>query len=266
MTRYSWMIHTAQDDAEGAVGDVYLALHGLMASTRELKLPRRDYAGGTVESGIIEVRTDLGELQTGSLRTDAAERSVWTPDWLRIVNLSDGRQWSAQGAACDPDGACPLLQFVKTRDPIAGRSSEEEDGESQDDRASGPAGNRPSQDKSGEAEPTQDVGSVVRTYEIFGTQQGRLVPLSAILRVRDGRKQLTLGAQVFVTDQASQGFGLAGEPGWWADLYPGEDPARYGLDSDKPVLASDGVRGWVVDAHYLALIFGAEWRRVVYGN
>ena len=50
------------------------------------------------------------------------------------------------------------------------------------------------------------------------------------------------------------------------DLYPGVDPAMYGLDSDKPILASDGSRGWVVDAHYLAMIFGADWRRVVYGN
>ena len=266
MTRYSWMIHTADEEVEGAVGDVYLALHGLKASTRELKLPRRDYAVGTVESGIIEVRSDLGELQTGSLRTDAAERTVWTPDWIRIVHLSDGRQWSAQGSACDPDGACPLLQFVKTRDPISARSSEEEDPESQDDPAGDPEGAPPSRDQSSEEVPPQDTGSVVRTYEIFGTQQGRLVPLSAILRIRDGRKQLMPGAQVFVTDQASQGFGLAGEPGRWAELYPDEDPARYGLDSDKPVLASDGGRGWVVDAHYLALIFGAEWRRVVYGT
>ena len=266
MTRYSWMIHTAEDEADGAVGDVYLALHGLKASTRELKLPRRDYAGGTVESGIIEVRGDLGELQTGSLRTDAAERSVWTPDWIRIVHLSDGRQWSAQGAACEPDGACPLLQFVKTRDPVSGRNSTEEDPESQDGPAGEPDGTAPSVGEPRDGDPPQDAGALMRTYEIFGTQQGRLVPLSALLRVRDGRKQLMPGAQVFVTDQASQGFGLAGEPGRWADLYPGEDPVRYGLDSDKPVLASDGVRGWVVDAHYLALIFGAEWRRVVYGN
>ena len=71
---------------------------------------------------------------------------------------------------------------------------------------------------------------------------------------------------VLYPTEAPQGFGLGGEPGLWEDLYPGVDPALYGLDSDRPVLASDGARGWVVDAHYLAMIFGAGWRRVVYGN
>ncbi len=110
------------------------------------------------------------------------------------------------------------------------------------------------------------AGSVVRTYELFGRHKGRLVPVAEILRIRAGNKELPPGAQVLLTDQASQGFGLGGRPGLWETLYPGVDPALYGLDSDKPILASDGYRGWVVDAHYLAMVFGAHWRRVVYGN
>ena len=118
----------------------------------------------------------------------------------------------------------------------------------------------------GDGNSSKDAGPILRTYEIFGRHRGRVVPLSEVLQIRAGTKQLTRGAQVFVTDQASQGFGLGGEPGLWEDLYPGVDPAAYGLDADKPVLASDGACGWVLDAHYLAMLFGAAWRRVVYGN
>ena len=118
----------------------------------------------------------------------------------------------------------------------------------------------------GNGNSSKDAGPIVRTYEIFGRHRGRVVPLSEVLQIRAGTKQLTPAARILLTDQESQGFGLGGEPGLWEDLYPGVDPALYGLDSDKPILASDGSRGWVVDAHYLAMIFGADWRRVVYGN
>jgi len=283
MTKYRWMIHTADEGADEALGDVYLSLHGVQASTKEFKLPKRDFVGDTVVSGIIEVRSDLGELQTCSLRTQDSERSSWTPDWIRVINLSDGRRWTAQGAACDADGACPLLQFKRTRDPVElqrstvgldQRADEDGDQAPTEDPKQKPKADRAAEDKRSEkarcgsiGEPdSKDSGSVVRTYEIFGKHKGRVVPLAEILRIRAGTKQLTPGAQVLLTDQESQGFGLAGEPGLWEDLYPGVAPEVYGLDSDKPVLASDGSRGWAVDAHYLATIFGVHWRRVVYGN
>lgn len=274
MTRYSWMIHTA-DEATGEVaGDVYLSLHGLKASTLELKLPRRDFAAGTVEAGIIEVSRDLGELQTGSLRTEDSARSLWTSDWIRVVNLSDGRQWTAQGVACELGGSCSLLQFERSRDPIElekskrGRDQNVDDVDQKqpEDRAAGDERRQMEGDGSSDDGSRRNAGSIVRTYELFGRHKGGVVPLAEILRIRAGIKQLTPGAQVLVTDQESQGFGLGGEPGLWQDLYPNVDPALYGLDSDKPILASDGSRGWVVDAHYLAMIFGAQWRRVVYGN
>ena len=179
------------------------------------------------------------------------------------MNLSDGRQWTARGVACDAEGSCSLLQFDRTRDPSEPATPSENV-----DPDPPAAGEDPEMAErgSGERRSPQSASTVVRTYEIFGKQKGRVVPLAEILQVRAGIKQLTPGAQVLVADQESQGFGLGGEPGLWEDLYPGVDPALYGLDSDRPVLASDGARGWVVDAHYLALIFGAEWRRVVYGN
>ena len=283
MTRYRWMIHTADEGTDETLGDVYLSIHGINASTKELKLPRRDFVGNTVESGIIEVRSDLGELQTCSLRTQDSERGTWTPDWIRVINLSDGRRWSAQGAACDADGSCPLLQFKRTRDPVElPRSTVGSDQRADEDGDQAPGENpkqkpieiRAAEDTRSEKarcgssdEPaSKDTGSAVRTYEIFGKHKGRVVPLAEILKIRAGTKQLTPGAQVLLTDQESQGFGLGGEPGLWEDLYPGVNPGVYGLDSDKPVLASDGSRGWAVDAHYLAMVFGANWRRVVYGN
>jgi hypothetical protein len=257
------MIHTADTQTKGALGEVNLSLHGLQAITKALKLPRREFASGTIESGVIEVLGDLGELQTGSLWMEGSERSAWAPDWIRIMNLSDGRQWTALGVACDAQGSCSLLQFDRTRDPVGREESSVESDPPPPVNDEGPEiENRGSDGKSS----TKSALTIARTYEIFGKQKGRVVPLAEILQIRAGIKKLTPGAQVLLTDQESQGFGLGGEPGLWEDLYPGVDPALYGLDSDKPVLASDGSRGWVVDAHYLAMIFGAEWRRIVYGN
>ena len=258
MTRYMWMIHTADEDAEETLGDVYFSLHGLDANTRELKLPKRDFLPGTVESGTIEVRGDLGEVQTGMLRTENTERSSWTPDWVKVICLSDAREWSAQGGACDEDGTCPLLRFEKTAEPQALQKRQElplpELGENNPDNTDP------------EQADAQDAKSVVRTYEVFGKYKGRVVPLAEILKIRAGVKHLTAGARILITAEDSEGFGLAGEPGLWDELYPSVSPAVYGLEPDRAVMASDGSRGWVMDAHTLAMIFGADWRRVVYGK
>ena len=259
MTRYHWMIRTGDQEMDGPLGEVYLSLHGLRATTGELKIPRRAYARATVVSGMIEVEEDLGELQTGTLRTDAAERSPWTLDWVKVVNLADGRQWTAPGGSCAPDGTCDLLQFDRTSAALALQKIDTVTAEEESERP-------PEADTSEAPAPIQASRAAMRTYELFATLRGATVPLSHVLRIRAGLKKLTPGAQIFVTGRESQGFGLGGEPGLWEDLYPGTDPAMYGLDTDKPVLASDGSQGWVVDAHYLAMIFGAGWRRVVYGT
>ena len=260
MTRYMWMIHTADEKAEGAVGDVFLSLHGLKATTKEVKLPDRDYELGTVEMGTIEVRGELGELQTGILRTEGSERSPWTPDWVKVLNLGDGRQWTAQGGACAEDGSCPLLRF----EPV---STDEDVQKAEEEPAEGGDANEEADPEVKEEDPPKPaVQGVLRTYEIFGKLRGRVVPMTQILRVRAGKKLLTPGAQILLTAGSEQGFGLGGEPGMWEDLYPGVSPSNYGLDPDCGVLASDGSRGWVVDANYLVAIFGADWRRVVYGK
>ena len=240
MTRYSWTIKTTAQAADGDAGEVYLALHGLEATTPEIKLPASEYEPDSIESGVMDVDGELGELQTGSLRTQGAARSAWPVEWVRIVHLEDGREWTAQGGPCDSEGSCPLLRFERTRGPMEAQPLEEA--------------------------PAPIARPAVRTYEIYGMERGRVVPLSQILRIASGVRTLSPGARVLITDAAFQGFGLAGEPGMWEDLYPGVSPAAYGLDADKPVLASDGACGWVLDAHYLAMLFGAGWRRVVYGN
>ena len=70
MSRYSWTIKTAAQAEDGDAGEVYLSLHGLDATTPEIKLPASEYEPDCVESGVMDVDGELGELQTGSLRHD----------------------------------------------------------------------------------------------------------------------------------------------------------------------------------------------------
>lgn len=256
MAHYSWTIQTAEDADADDLRPVHLSLHGLRATTEEIALPTQAYGPGSVVSGVLRVHGDLGELQTGTLRTNESAAVPWAVGWMRVVNLRDGRQWTARGGICDADGSCPILRFIRTRGALGLRRINE-------DPDSGADGS------SGEFSGKQALSctpDLVRTYEIFGTHRGRVVPLTQILQMHAGAKTLLRGGRIWIATDASQGFGLAGTPGKWVDLYPGVSPEAYGLDPDKPVLASDGASGWVLDAHYLAMLFGAEWRRVVYGN
>ena len=260
MTHYSWTIQAAEDAAGGDLRPVYLSLHGLRSATAEIALPAQAYEPGSILSGVLDVQGDLGELQTGTLRTDESASAPWSIGWVRVMNLRDGRQWTARGGICDADGSCPILRFVRTRGALGVRRINA--GLDSDANASA--------NGSTDRVPVQPALSctpdLVQTYEVFGTHRGRVAPLTQILHMRAGVKKLLLWSRIWIATDASQGFGLAGMPGKWEELYPGVSPAAYGLDPDKPVLASDGVRAWVLDAHYLAILFGAEWRRVVYGN
>ena len=72
------------------------------------QVPRRDYAGGTVESGLSRSARPRGA--SDGIAADRHRRADRLDPGLDPDRQpSDGRQWSAQGAACDPDGACPLL-------------------------------------------------------------------------------------------------------------------------------------------------------------
>ncbi len=119
----------------------------------------------------------------------------------------------------------------------------------------------------GAAPPLSNTGPVagmLRTYELFGVQSGRVVPLLSAVQFGSGRVSVTPGSQVMVTDQANEGSGLAGVPGRWQASAGGRSPADLGLDSDKGVLASDGRTAWPLSGQFLTQLFGSNWRQTVY--
>jgi len=105
----------------------------------------------------------------------------------------------------------------------------------------------------------------LRTYEVFGMINGQKVPLAQVAANQGGRYVQVPGSRILVGDAPSDGFGLAGVPGAWATLYPGQSPANYGLDPDKAVMGHDGTRGWVLPASLLSQAFGPNWRSQIYG-
>lgn len=109
-------------------------------------------------------------------------------------------------------------------------------------------------------------GGGFRTYELFGVLNGGNVPLSRVVicDVNTGRCSVVPGGRVLVGEAPSDGFGLAGLPGRWSAFYGGRSPAEFGLDPDKGILGSDGSRGWVLNAAFLAQVFGAGWRAAIY--
>lgn len=105
-----------------------------------------------------------------------------------------------------------------------------------------------------------------RTYELFGILNGMNVPLAQVVVCDSatGRCSVVPGGRVIVGEQPNEGFGLAGFPGRWQMYYPGRSPVEFGLDPDKAVLGSDGVRGWVLNAQFLSQVFGSGWRAAIY--
>jgi hypothetical protein len=105
-----------------------------------------------------------------------------------------------------------------------------------------------------------------RTYELFGILNGSNVPLAQVVICdrATGRCSVVPGGRVIVGEAPNEGYGLAGIPGRWQQLYPGRSPAEFGLDADKGVLGSDGSRGWVLDSRFLSQVFGTGWRAAIY--
>ena len=105
----------------------------------------------------------------------------------------------------------------------------------------------------------------VKTYEMVGTLNGQVIPLTEIVRHVGGTDyELADGADLAVADGPEDGFGLAGDPGKWGEYYGGASPSQYGLDRDKAVMFWDGARGKVLPASVLRDWFGANWRAAVY--
>ena len=108
--------------------------------------------------------------------------------------------------------------------------------------------------------------AVVKTYEVFGRRKGRRVGWHEISRLVRGTYQIDRDSQVLVTDNPHEGFGLAGTPGSWPNLYPNTSPANYGLDPRYPVVGFDQAahRGVAVGNTDLVELFGADWQRKLY--
>lgn len=103
----------------------------------------------------------------------------------------------------------------------------------------------------------------VTTYELVGMVNGGIVPLSDILK-HVGGSDYELYGSLAVADDPSDGFGLSGNPGKWAEYYGAQSPTTYGLDTDKAVMFWDGQRGQVIPGNVLRDLFGPGWRGTIY--
>ena len=97
--RYVWYIQTGNEHFAGTDANIYLSLNGLDAVMKEVLIDDpssdNDWERGALNSGVIETE-DLGELQTGLLRSDhGGPISNWKVEWIRIMNEEDGREWTA---------------------------------------------------------------------------------------------------------------------------------------------------------------------------
>lgn len=107
--RYTWTIRTGDVWYAGTDANVFLSLNGLDAVMKEVEISdantTNDWEKGDTNTGSIETE-DLGELQTGLLRSDqSGASSGWFVDWIKVRNEEDGREWTSQlGAWSDQDG------------------------------------------------------------------------------------------------------------------------------------------------------------------
>lgn len=105
-------------------------------------------------------------------------------------------------------------------------------------------------------------GGTMRTVELYGIINGANVPLTQAVRVGGGSVQIVPGARVMRGDGPGDGMGLGGSPGKWS-AFVSDSPANYGLPAGVGVLGSDGSRGYVLSAQFLAQLFGSGWSTVI---
>ena len=118
--RYRWTIKTGDDWYSGTDANIFLSVSGLDASMREVEISDpdalNDWEKGDQNHGSIETE-DLGELQTGTLRSDGSGPGPgWKVDWVKVQNEEDGREWTATVGKFDEGGRFPMLRFTRTDD------------------------------------------------------------------------------------------------------------------------------------------------------
>lgn len=102
------------------------------------------------------------------------------------------------------------------------------------------------------------------TFEIFGTIEGKRVPLWQDLVFQNHHYHVNAKGRVLVTDDPAEGYGYGGQPGSWPRLFGQKSPASFGLDPDAGVVAFDGQSAYAVPGWLLTDLFGADWRKTVY--
>lgn len=118
--RYTWEIKTADTLNAGTDADVYLSLAGLDGSMKKVQITdpdeTNDFERNDINHGSLETE-DLGELQTGTLSHDnSGSAPGWLPEWVKITNEEDGREWTATVGQWDQGGRFPMLRFARTND------------------------------------------------------------------------------------------------------------------------------------------------------
>lgn len=118
--RYHWYITTMKRRYAGTDATVFLSLAGLDSVMKELEIgdpdDGNDWEEGETNHGTVETE-ELGELQTGTLRTDnSGTGSGWDVESVRIVHEEDGREWTATLNRGDDNGRFPMLRFQRTSD------------------------------------------------------------------------------------------------------------------------------------------------------
>ena len=277
--RYTWIAGLTKGGGQYA-GAFTLSLQGSEMSLAELVLGTVDAdESGMLLSGSFGVGDALGEIETGTLVAggDAQRPPI---AFIGVVRISDKRQWRADSVG-EPDeaGRYKLLRFAPYEGDFEPPSSgsdeggedEEQDGRDYEDQEEQPESGQVSPPSVGgpdgseqSTEPvTDDPDGAVVTVEIYGQLLGRKVPLVVVYKPETG---LLAGAKVLIGDSSGDGYGYAGKPGRWKEVYGDKTPADFGLPSGYAVVIFDGRRAWPVQASYLAKLYGSNWKKVITGE
>lgn len=290
MISYQWTITTTGDGllTGGEEGTVFLSLHGLDHQLPETQIGSPDgehtgsFAKSGVASGMIAVQDDLGELQTGRLRTTVP----WHVETVAVRDMATNRCWEAVvNEWADSTGDFPILRFSpcaksEIPEPSPDRPAPRPGPNQGEDSGRDGAGNEVGEVillKRRVAELTHElnvlrnapcVGDGKRefvTLELVAMRGGRAVPLDEVLYVGlSGGREVLPGTTLAIGTDKSEGFGLGGLPGRWADYYPGVEPSAFGLPPASGVLgwAATGAkaRAWAVPADLLEELLGSTWR------
>lgn len=264
---YTWVVGLRQA-FKLKPGTLRMTLQGSEMGLAEVELVGIDVdESGRVASGTIAVGEPLGRIESGTLRLsdDVAEDEDalvalqrTSIEYVGVVRVSDQAKWRATNVGQPMDqGRYPLLRFEDYQGDFEAPSEAAEpkdvnDGE--DDGGEGSDADKPAESE-GRSEP-------VSTIEIFGMLLGLKVPLAVIYR--PGRGVLP-GAKVLIAEQPDEGFGYAGKPGRWREVYADKRPDDFGLPTDLAVVVFDGKRAWPVKAQYLAMLYGDKWQSVIMG-